>query len=222
MGAGVTEPVDGESYAAGAAPQRSGSGWWRDLRRPLAYAGVLASSLFVVMAASGIGTGPGPLGDCCGYGVGVSRDVGVTITEGNVIILNRGWFPVELEEVRPLPSGRAGAGLRVTAVEVADLPLAGAEYGTIGLVTEEGYQHVSRERRHLVRGFVIQPQWRVGKDRGLAEVLVRYQVAREGTWVYHGYEVTYRSGLVRHRAVLDLTVAACAPQSRFPDGCAHD
>jgi hypothetical protein len=171
--------------------------------------------LFAVLAYTGVGTGPGPLGDCCGYGVGASRDVGVTVTEGNVIVANRGWLPIRLEEVRPLPSDGAGAGLPVTAIEVADLPVAGADYGTIGLVTEEGYQHVPLERRHPVHGFDIQPAWRVGKDHGLAEVLVRYRIAQEGTWTYRGYELTYRSGLVRHRAVLDVTMTACAPAARI-------
>jgi hypothetical protein len=217
MGAGImaTAGVPG----ADAAARRSRAGGWRHLGLPLGYAALLATALFTVMGATGIGTGPGPLGDCCGYGAGISSDVGVTVTEGFVVIGNRGWFPMRLEQVRPLPSGGGGTGFPVTAVEVADLPVAGAEYGTVGLITDEGYQHVPADRRHPVRGFVIQPQWRVGKDRGLAEILVRYRLAGQGTWVYRGYEVTYRSGLVRHKAVLDLSVAACAPQSRFPQGC---
>ena len=34
----------------------------------------------------------------------------------------------------PLPSDDAGAGLPVTAVEVADLPVAGPDYGTIAVL----------------------------------------------------------------------------------------
>jgi hypothetical protein len=141
------------------------------------------------------------------------------LTEGNVIIANRGRFPVVLETVRPVPSDGAGAGLVVTAVEVADLPVAAAEYGVIGSVDGEGYKHVPDKRRHPVSGYVIQPERTVGRDRGLAEVLVRYRIEQEGVWTYRGYEVTYRSGLVRHSAVLDVTMTACAPRSQFPDGC---
>ena len=213
MGAGVTE-----SYA-GAAPVRPRWAGWAVLTRNGVHGAFLAASLFVVLALTGFGTGPGPLGDCCGYGVGVTRGLGDTVTEGNVILRNQGWFPVVLGDVRPLPADGADAGLAATTVEIAELPAAGADYGTIGLADEEGYPHVPAARRHPVSGWVIPPEWRVGKDRGLAEVLVRYRILDEGTWTYRGYELTYRSGLVRHRVVIDVTMTACAPQSQFPDGC---
>lgn len=206
--------ADDESYA-GAAPERSATGGWRDLRRPLAVAGVLAASLFAVMAATGIGTGPGPLGDCCGYRVGISRDVGDSFTEGTMVLDNRSWFPIVVEDIRPLPSTGAARGLAVAAVELAHLPPPGSSEA-IGMGEGDGSHVVPAERRHAVKGSVLQPEWRVGKDRTAQEVLVRYRLEQEGRWTYRGYELTYRSGLVRHRAVLDVTMTACAPAARIP------
>ena len=216
MGAGVTE-----SYAA-AAPARPRAGWWAVLTRHIAAGAFLAASLFTVMAVTGIGTGAGPLGPHLGHGSSITRDVGAEVTVGNVTLVNEGLFPLEIEGIRPLPEDGADAGVTVTAVEVAPLPLVGTR-GYIGIADGRGYEEVPASQRRTPQGAVL-PRRTDAQDRaGLLQVLVRYRLVREGTWVYRGYEVTYRSGLVRHRAVLDVTMAACAPTSQFPDGCpVHD
>lgn len=38
-------------------------------------------------------------------------------------------------------------------------------------------------------------------------------------WTYRGYEVTYRSGPVRHRMVVDVDLQACTPAGR---DCSQD
>lgn len=214
MGTGVTEscavgPVPGETAG------RSRVGGWRVLTRHLGHGLFLAASLFTVLAVTGIGTGPGPLGDCCGYGAGISRDVGDTVTEGNTVLGNPGWFPVVLEKVRPLPAPGAAEGLEVTAVEMARLPPPEGR-SAVGMVEGAGWKYVPADQRHPVDGFVLPPRWRVGEHHGLGEVLVQYRIRQEGTWSYRGYELTYRSGLVRHRAVLDVTMTACAPAAQVP------
>ena len=214
MGAGVTEscavgPVSGETAG------RLRIGGWRVLTRHLGHGLFLAATLFTVLAVTGIGTGPGPLGECCGYGVGITRDVGDTFTEGTTVLQNPSWFPIVMEDVRPLPTRGAGTGVEVVAVELATMPVPGTSEA-IGMAGGDGSQVVPSQRRHPVEGFVLQPEWRVGRRHGDTEVLVRYRLRKEGTWTFRGYELTYRSGLVRHKAVLDVTMTACAPAAQVP------
>jgi hypothetical protein len=186
---------------------------------------VLAIALFPVLAVTGIGTGPGPLGPDLDHGVLVTRDVGEEVTLGNVTLVNEGRLPLHLESIRLLPEPGATAGLAVTAVEVAPVPTTGSA-GYIGISDGPGYATVPASARRPATGVVLptsadgaestQPP---GQGKGVLQVLVRARVTQDGTWTYRGYEVTYRSGLVRHRAVLDMTVTACAPRSAFPDGC---
>lgn len=215
MGAGVSEP-----YAA--APARPRAGWWAVLTRHSVPGMILAVLLFTAMAITGIGTGAGPLGPHFGHGMTITRDAGAEFTVGNVTLVNEGLFPLEVESIRPLPENGADAGVTVTAVEVAPLPLTGTR-GYIGIADGRGYEEVTASQRRIPQGAVLPRRTDDQSQAGLPQVLVRYRLVREGTWVYRGYEVTYRSGLVRHRAVLDVTMAACAPTSRFPDGCpVHD
>ena len=65
---------------------------------------------------------------------------------------------------------------------------------------------------------VAERMGRLGTESAF-EVLARAKVTHDGVWAYRGYEVTYRSGVVRHRAVLPATLTVCAPRSQFPDGC---
>ncbi|SES47046.1 hypothetical protein SAMN05216199_3994 [Pedococcus cremeus] len=217
MGTGVTE-----SYAVGPVPGetagRSRVGGWRLLTRHPGRGLFLAASLFTVLAVTGIGTGPGPLGDCCGYGVGITRNVGDSFTEGTTVLQNRSWFPIVMEDLRPVPTRGAETGAEVVSVEVATMPAPGTS-DAIGTAERDGSQVIPAQRRHPVDGFVLQPEWRVGEHHGLGEVLVQYRIRQEGTWSYRGYELTYRSGLVRHKAVLDVTMTACAPASQHPVGC---
>lgn len=183
---------------------------------------LLAVCLFAAMAVTGIGTGAGPLGPHLGHGTSITRDVGSEVTVGNVTLVNEGLFPIEIESIRTLPEKGAGAGVAVEAVDVAPLPLTGTR-GYIGIADGRGYEEVPASQRRTAQGAVLPRRTDTQDQAGLLQVLVRYRMVREGTWVHRGYEVTYRSGLVRHRTVLDVTMAACAPTSQFPDGCpVHD
>jgi hypothetical protein len=150
--------------------------------------------------------------------VGTTRDVGVSFAEGEIFLHNDGWFDAHIESVRPLPEDGARKGVPVVAVALA-MQRPGRD--TIGVVEGAGEELVPTADRHPVEGFVIHPDRAVGRDRGMAEILASYRLAREGTWHYRGYEVTYRSGLVRHRMLVPLTVEACAPKRATP-GCSGE
>jgi hypothetical protein len=150
--------------------------------------------------------------------VGITRDVGLSFTEGGTILHNDGWFDAHIESLRAVPEGDATEGMPVASVTLAMLE---PGRSAIGTVEGAGGELLPSADRHPVEGFVIPPDRAVGRDRGMAEILVTYRLAREGTWHYRGYEVTYRSGLVRHRMLVPLTVEACAPQRATP-GCDGD
>jgi hypothetical protein len=179
---------------------------------------VLAASLFTLMAATGIGTGSGSLGPRFGHVATITRGVGAEVTIGNVTLLNEGWLPITIERIRPIPAEHAQDGVEIVAVEVADLSPADTD-AFIGMVDGSGYDAVRLDLRRSPRGQVLPPQWRAGEGQGMVQTLVRIRVLREGEWTYRGYEVTYRSGLVRHRAVLPVDITACTPGSVPRDSC---
>jgi len=147
--------------------------------------------------------------------VGTTRDVGASFTEGEIFLHNDGWFDAHIESVRAVPEGDAMEGM-----PVASMTLAMREPGrsAVGMAEGAGGEIIPTADRHHLEGFDIHPDRAVGRGRGMAELLVTYRLAREGTWHYLGYEVTYRSGLVRHRMLVPLTVEACAPKRAAP-GC---
>lgn len=165
----------------------------------------------VTMCLTGIGTGDGPLGPPGGYGAGISRDVGDEVTEGATVLVNDGWFAVHIESIRPLPVDDAGTGLPVTAVELAP-----ARPTMVGMADGPGYETVAANARGTPAGYVIEPP-RVLDHDGLAEVLVRFRVVQPGTWRYHGYEVVYRSGGIRHRMVVAVDLRVCTPRGASCD-----
>jgi hypothetical protein len=174
----------------------------------------LAVAVGVLMAATGWGTGDGPLGPPGGAKVGITANVGDAFTEGGIFLHNDGPFDAHIESVRAVPAQGATEAMPVVAVTLTT-----REPGrdAIGIVEGSGEELVPTADRHPAEGFVIHPDRAVGRDLGMAEVLVTYRVEREGTWHYSGYEVTYRSGLVRHRMLVPLTVEACAPKRATPD-----
>ena len=172
--------------------------------------GVIALALLsvasVILSVLGIGTGDGPLGPPPGYGVGISRDVGSEVTEGGTFLENDSWFTAHLERIRPIAVGTEATGLGTTAVEVVPASPSG-----IGIVDGAGYEHIAKEVRSDPAGYAVLPERRMGQDTGYVEVLVRVKVTRPGAWHYRGYEVTYRSGLVRHHLVVPADLWVCTP-----------
>ena len=175
----------------------------------------LVGAVSVTMAATGWGTGDGPLGPPGGGEVGVTRDVGARFTEGLVILHNDGWFDAHIESVRPIPLGPADDGLTVEDVSLARVV---SDHGPIGIVDGLGEGLVPTSERRKPAGVVIPQDRSSGRDSTHLEVLATYRITHPGTWTYRGYEVTYRSGLVRHRMVVPLSVVACAPKRATP-GC---
>lgn len=159
------------------------------------------------LSVLGIGTGNGPLGPPTSYGMGISRDVGDEFTEGATMLRNDGWFTAHVEGIRPVPVDDAAARMPVTAVEIAP----SSDLG-IGMSEGPGYDTLAREVRSPVRGYAIPPQRLVGERASLAEVLVRAKITEPGVSTYRGYEVTYRSGFVRHRMVVDVELQGCTPR----------
>jgi hypothetical protein len=84
----------------------------------------------------------------------------------------------------------------------------------IGLVDGTGAEFVSTEVRSPASDYTIRAGRRSHGEGSRAEILVRARITRPGVWTYRGYEVTYRSGLVRHRMVLDVQLQACTPTGR--------
>lgn len=166
------------------------------------------------MALAGWGTGDGPLGPPGGAEVGITRDVGARFTDGLVILHNDGWFDARIESVRPLPLGPADDGLTVEDVSLARVV---SGHGTIGIVDGLGEGLVPTSERRKPDGVVLPRDRSAGRDGAQVEVLATYRITRPGTWTYRGYEVTYRSGLVRHRMVVPLSVVACAPKRAIAD-----
>lgn len=172
--------------------------------------GVAALGLLTVasigLSVVGIGTGDGPLGPPPRYGAGLSTDVGHEFTEGNTFLRNSGVLPVHIESIRAVPIGDATSGAPVTAIEMV-APSSPA----IGVVDGAGHDTVPRQLRRDPAGYTIAPQRGVGEQKGTAEVLVRVRVERAGSWSYRGYEVTYRSGFIRHHLVVDAHLQVCTP-----------
>lgn len=173
----------------------------------LALGGLAAAGL--VLSVLGIGTGDGPLGPPGGYGTSVSRDVGSEFTEGSTTLVNHGWFAAHIESIRPLPVDDATQGLAIT-----DVQLAPASGPLIGLVDGSGEEYVSDGVRSPAAGYTLLGSRRFDGAGSRAEVLVRARVTHPGAWTYRGYEVTYRSGLVRHHMVVDVELQACTPSGR--------
>ena len=128
------------------------------------------------------------------------------MAEGATSLHNDGLFTVHIEAIRALPVDGAANGLRITAIELA----AHRDLG-VGMVDGAGYETVPRDARLSPQGYEIPPEHSMGERASLAEVLVRAEVEREGVWHYRGYEVTYRSGFVRHRLVVGPDLWACTP-----------
>ena len=185
-----------------AAPRRPRRRWGARVAAALAALVVVG----FVMAATGWGTGDGPLGPPPGYGAGISRDVGDEVTEGTTVLVNDGWFAARIESIRPLPVGDAAAGAPVTAVELALI-----RPTMVGMADGPGYDTVGPNTRRAARGYAIDPPRTLG-HAGTAEVLVRLRVARPGTWHYRGYEVVYRSAGIRHRMVVQVDLRVCTPR----------
>lgn len=205
--------VQGDVGFDAAEPQPAGRPWWRrwSSSRAGGAVGVLAA-VGVTMCLTGIGTGEGPLGPTdWGASAATSRDVGDEFTEGAVALVNDGWFDVHIESVRPLPVGDAARGLAVTSVRLA--PRVHGRDG-VGLVEGSGAEVVPLADRRSPAGFTIPRTSDAGPFGGSAELLVTYEVTRPGTWKYRGYEVVYRSGLVRHRVVLPFVVGVCTPAGK--------
>ncbi|MFC8501967.1 hypothetical protein ACFUC1_06375 [Pedococcus sp. NPDC057267] len=205
--------VQGDVGIDDAGPQPAGRPWWRRWnRRRVAVAVGVVAAVGVTMCLTGIGTGEGPLGPThWAAGAGASRDVGDEFTEGAVALVNDGWFDVHLESVRPVPATDTSAGLAVTSVQLA--PRVHGRDG-IGLVDGSGAELVPLADRRAPAGYTIPRTRDAGPFRGSAEVLVTYRVTRPGTWKYRGYEVVYRSGLVRHRVVMPFAVSVCTPAGK--------
>ncbi len=180
----------------------------RTRRRPGAAAFGLLTAASVVLSVLGIGTGYGPLGPPPGYGAGISRDVGAEVTEGSTFLVNDSWFTAHLESVRPISVGDEAAGLPITAVEITPASPSG-----IGMVDGAGYEYVAKGMRSSPKDYSVLPERRTGKDAGYIEVLVRARVTEPGAWHYRGYEVTYRSGFVRHRMVVAANFWVCTPSA---------
>ena len=181
--------------------------WWRRWnRRHAATAVGVVAVVGVTMCLTGIGTGEGPLGPAPGYGAAISRDVGDEITEGATVLVDDGWFAAHVESVRPLPVGEAATAVRVEAVELVP-----ASRNGIGMVDGPGYDLLPSGVRSAPEGYVIHSARSFGSP-GTAEVLVRFTVVQPGEWRFRGYEVVYRSGLVRHRMVADVDFRICTPR----------
>lgn len=204
--------VQGDVMSDGAEPGHVGRpGWRRWGRRRVAIAVAVVAVVGATMCLTGIGTGEGPLGhDDQGASASVSRDAGDEFTEGAVSLVNDGWFDVHIESVRPVPVDDAASGLAVLSVRLA--PRTKGQ-DSIGLVDGTGAEFVPMPDRKALAGYTVRRTADAGPFGGSAEVLVSYRVLREGTWTYGGYEVVYRSGLVRHRVVLPFQVRACAPKT---------
>ena len=202
--------VQGDVGFDDAGPPPGSRPWWRRWnRRRTAIAVAVVAVVGMTMCTTGIGTGEGPLGPTdWGAGAGASRNVGDEFTEGAVVLVNDGWFDVHVESVRPLPDGDAARGLAVTSVRLS----AGVEgRDGVGLVDGSGADVVALSERRPPAGYTIPRVADAGQFGGSAEVLVTYRVTRSGTWTYRGYEVVYRSGLVRHRILLPFNVTVCTP-----------
>lgn len=205
--------VEGDVGLDDARPRPARRPWWRrwSRRRASVAVGVVAV-VGATMCLTGIGTGEGPLGPTdWGASAGASRDVGDEFTEGAVALVNDGWFDVHIDSVRPVPVEDAARGLAVTSVRLA--PRVQGRDG-IGLVDGSGAEVVPLADRRPPSGYTIPRTRDAGPFGGSAEVLVTYEVTSPGTWEYRGYEVVYRSGLVRHRVVLPFAVGVCTPAGK--------
>jgi hypothetical protein len=147
------------------------------------------------LSVLGIGTGDGPLGPPDAYVLGVSGDVGRELTDGVTMLDDDGWFAAHVESIRPLPVDDASRGLTITGIELAR---PGAGPGV----------------RSAAEGYTLLAGRRSGGAGSQAALLVHARITQPGTWSYRGYEITYRSGLVRHHMVVDAQLTACTPAGR--------
>lgn len=199
--------VQGDVGFDDAGPQPGRRPWWRRWsRRGVTITVGVVAAMGVTMGVTGTGTGDGPLGPPPGYGAAISRDVGDEVTEGATVLVNRGWFTAHIESIRPLPDDAAVSAVHVTAVELAP-----TRPTMVGVADGPGYDTVDAASRRPAAGYEIAPQRR-HDGPGQAEVLVRFKVVQPGTWRFRGYEVVYRSGLVRHRMVVAIDFRICTPR----------
>lgn len=164
------------------------------------------------MAVTGWGTGDGPLGLPRGVSasMAVPVDIGGSVTDGGASGLrNHGWFDATIERIRPIPLDGAGRGMPVQSVRLAHwLRQTDGDGRTYYVPDEPGTP---------AEGFVLHPVSRGGSLKNGVQVVATYRVAAQGVWRYRGYEVTYRSGLVRHRMVIPFEVVGCAPKGTASD-----
>ena len=195
----------------GLEPAVTGGRW---TRRHLVLATAAAViGVVVAMAWTGWGTGPGPLAPPeLGRNtarVEIPAMVGSVVSDAGAFGLhNRGRFDAHLERVRPIPVDAATKGMPVESVRLA--------HPTEHRSGDDTWWEPGQET--TAEGFTF-PRGRPDDDPGSwMNLVVRFRLAEEGLWTYRGYEVTYRSGLVRHRMVLPLEFVGCAP-ARGRTGC---
>lgn len=182
-------------------------------RRTVGAVVALAVAVGVLMAATGWGTGDGPLGlpDNGSAMMQQTGSVGSMVIDGGASgVANHGWFDATIEQIRPIPVDGAQDGMPVESVRLT-------HWAPQTDANGQGY-YLPGEPGESPRGFVVHPIRHGGRLANAIQVVVHYRLAAEGVWRYQGYEVTYRSGLVKHRMVVPFSVVGCAPQRTTP-GC---
>ncbi len=169
-------------------------------RRLVGAVGALAV-LGATMAATGVGTGAGPISEG-GAGRGILREAPFTFSTG-FQIENNGWFDVHIESIRPIPRGNAATGMPSREISLT------LETHPVGVSEGSGETEMPRASRHPAKGFVVPPSNDSAGSGAFG--VATWEIVENGPWHYDGYEVVYRHGLIRHRTVLQEAVGGCPP-----------
>ncbi|MFW5469758.1 hypothetical protein ACOCJ4_06905 [Knoellia sp. CPCC 206435] len=152
------------------------------------------------MAATGIGTGSGPISHGVGTTFGINRSAPSTFSSG-IILRNHGWFDVQIESIRPIPRGDAASGMPLREVSFT------LETYPVGMSDGSAEPEMPRSVRRPAAGFVLPPS--DGSPDSSAFGVATWELVTDGEWAYDGYEVIYRHGFIRHRAEVGPRTVAC-------------
>lgn len=174
----------------------------------------IAIAIAIALAATGSGSGDGPLDGYEGLGHGSPVDVESEYDSFNVVLMNRGDDPIDLQRVR---LAEVSGPVKLVGVRARLVPDDGPPGGG-GRVGAPGQSTISfpLQERKVVP--VPKSFSETGDPEQLLQILFRVEMTAEGVGRSRSVRVDYRSGGKSYTETFPFTMTLCAPRELYIQG----